>query len=158
MKLIPSNITCPSCQGPMVPTVVKCGACELEVKANFTLNEFASLSPEDLHFLRIFVHCEGRIRDMESALGVSYPTIKTRLAKLKSSLGEAAGEDGTAPGTSSMSAGTDLHALSASPADAVRREIKAHATEVLRDLEAGRVTFAEAMKRIRGPGRGERDV
>jgi hypothetical protein len=153
MKFIPSNIGCPNCQGAMVPVVVRCEACALEVKGSFRLNEFATLSPEDLHFLRIFVHCEGRIREMESALGVSYPTIKARLAKLKQALGETAGEEGIAPETSSMSAGKDLHHSSAAPADAARQEIKAEAAEVLRDLEAGRVSFGEAMKRIRGESR-----
>jgi hypothetical protein len=136
----------------MVPVVVRCEACELEVKGNFRLNEFAMLSPEDLHFLRIFVHCEGRIREMESALGVSYPTIKGKLAKLKASLGEViAGGDETAPGTYSTSAGEVPQTDSAPPADA---DPRAMAAGVLRDLEAGKVSFAEAMERIRGRGRG----
>ena len=64
----------------MRSAVLACDACDLRVEARFFGNEFAALSDEDLHFLRIFIHTEGRIRDMESALGVSYPTVKARLA------------------------------------------------------------------------------
>jgi hypothetical protein len=50
------------------------------------MNEFAALGPEHLQFLRIFILNEGRIRDMEAALGVSYPTIKARIKDLKAVL------------------------------------------------------------------------
>jgi hypothetical protein len=59
---------------------------DARVDGEFALNEFARLSADDLQFLRLFVHLEGRIRDMESALGVSYPTIKARIAALKRTL------------------------------------------------------------------------
>jgi hypothetical protein len=36
-----------------------------------------------LHFLHVFIHCEGKIADMEKALGISYPTVKSKLTKLK---------------------------------------------------------------------------
>jgi hypothetical protein len=70
---------------------LECKPCELRLEGHFvteppTGNEFSNLPDEDLHLLRIFVHCEGSIREMESALGVSYPTIKSRLAKLRESL------------------------------------------------------------------------
>ena len=50
------------------------------------MNEFGSLTPDELHFLRVFIYCEGRIRDMEAALGVSYPTVKGHLATIKQKL------------------------------------------------------------------------
>src|SRR5437763_570969 len=58
----------------------------LSSHGQFANNECTSLGEDDLHFLRIFVLCEGRIRDMESAMGVSYPTIKARMAQLKAAL------------------------------------------------------------------------
>jgi len=86
MKKINSNIQCPSCQKPLMPKKLGCDHCELTVSGNFALNEFFALSPEELHFLRIFIHFEGRIGDMEKALGVSYPTVKASLTKLKKAL------------------------------------------------------------------------
>ena len=67
----------------MYPKLLRCADCGLEVSTRYAANEFAQLTDEQLHLLRIFVLCEGRIRDMESALGVSYPTVKARLAGLR---------------------------------------------------------------------------
>jgi hypothetical protein len=126
-------IRCPSCHGPLVPVALACEACDIRVEGRFAGNEFASLSQEDLHFLRIFVHCEGRIREMESALGVSYPTIKARLAKLKESLA-------TPPSTT------------AAPTPPTPDP----AATILQDLDAGRITFEEAMKQIKQNREGDR--
>lgn len=76
---------CPACAKPMHPKVLEC-ACGVRVEGPISANEFASLSPEQLHMLRIFIKCEGRIRDMEAALGISYPTVKTRIKELKDAL------------------------------------------------------------------------
>jgi hypothetical protein len=66
------------------------------VKGSFAGNEFGGLDGRLLHFLRIFVHCEGRIKDMEKALGVSYPTVKGMMAELKAALGLAVQEETSA--------------------------------------------------------------
>jgi hypothetical protein len=125
---IRTQIRCPSCQGPLVPTELHCGACDLSIRGTFAANEFASLGEEDLHFLRIFVLCEGRIREMESALGVSYPTIKSRLAQLKAALGAAAAEP---PGGTAGAAAADPQQV------------------LLKQLDAGQITFDEAMAGLR---------
>ena len=111
----------------MVPAALRCGVCDLTVTGAFVSNEFASLGEEELHFLRIFVHCEGRIREMESALGVSYPTIKNRLTKLKEVL--AAGVVGTQP--------------------AVAGFVGDEKGEIVAALERGRISFEEAMERLK---------
>jgi hypothetical protein len=38
------------------------------------------------HFLMVFVHCGGKISDVEKALGISYPTVKAKLGKLQTLL------------------------------------------------------------------------
>jgi hypothetical protein len=130
MKLIDSNLACPSCQAALKPKLLVCPACDIKVEGPFQLNEFATLAQDDLHFLRIFVRCEGRIRDMESALGLSYPTIRARLTALKHKL---AGE-GAEPGG-------EGHAAKAPEAPDVGA--------ILEQLQAGRIPFDEAMKRIK---------
>ncbi len=122
----------------MVPVGLKCGACELTVTGEFVSNEFASLGEEELHFLRIFVHCEGRIREMESALGVSYPTIKNRLAKLKEVY--AAGAEATAPEV--VGFGGDVVGF-------VGDDERDDKGDIVAALEAGRISFEEAMERLK---------
>ena len=60
--------------------------CGVKIDAPIATNEFAALSGEQLHFLRMFVRCEGRIRDLEAGLGISYPTVKARIRDLKTAL------------------------------------------------------------------------
>lgn len=126
MSKIYSNLQCPSCSDTLLPRVLECAHCDIKVEGPFHLNEFATLSSEDLHFLRIFVRCEGRVRDMEPALGLSYPTIRARLSNLKTKLMESA--EIQSQETSSKPESTQ---------------------EILKQLELGRISFEDAMDRIK---------
>lgn len=142
MKLLPAHLLCPSCHGPLRPAVLTCDDCNLRVEGQFQRNEFASLGADDLHLLRIFIHTEGRIRDMEAALGLSYPTIKSRLAALRAKLSPPS-ESPRPPGPPDEPAGppTEPSADEGGPAEAPR--------DVLRQLEQGQIPFDEAIQRIR---------
>lgn len=145
MKLIDSNLACPSCHGALQPKVLACPVCDLKVEGPFQLNEFAALSPDDLHFLRIFLGCEGRIRDMESALGLSYPTIRTRLTALKTKiLGEETLGDGKGDGKKD-----------AKPSSARKASDSPAVGEILKSLEAGAIPFDEAMEKIKSLRAGQ---
>lgn len=133
-----SNHTpCPACHGRLYPKLLRCADCGLEVSTRYGGNEFADLEPEDLHLLRIFVVCEGRIRDMESALGVSYPTVKSRLAALRSRLGLASDDSKEKPAQSKRE-----------PKREPERE-PTTAREVLDQLADGTLTYEEALPKIR---------
>jgi hypothetical protein len=141
MKDIDSNLACPACQTPLRPKLLVCPACDIKVEGPFQFNEFAALGADDLHFLRIFIRSEGRIRDMESALGLSYPTIRARLTALKHKLA------GEAPAAGPSAAET-------SPPPGEEEAVAA----VLSRLNAGEIPFHEAMqsiKRIRARTRTE---
>jgi hypothetical protein len=43
--------------------------------------------PEELYFIEIFLKNEGNIKLMEKDLGVSYPTVKSRLKNIIQTLG-----------------------------------------------------------------------
>lgn len=45
----------------------------------FPLPPLARLTPEHQAFIETFLHCRGVIRDVERALGISYPTVRARL-------------------------------------------------------------------------------
>ncbi len=58
----------------------------IAVEGDFELPRLAQLPAEDQIFVAAFVHCHGSIKQMEKSFGVSYPTIKNRLARLASQL------------------------------------------------------------------------
>jgi hypothetical protein len=132
---IDANIRCPSCNGQLYPKVLACDACGLKVEGEFILNEFDFLAPDELHFLRVFVQCEGSIRDMEAALGVSYPTVKARLAAIKGKL--ALEGPGPGPGTEAKGPTADVSGP------------RPTADEILARLEHGEIDHAEAVRLLR---------
>lgn len=138
---IDANIRCPSCNGQLYPRVLVCDSCGLKVEGEFVLNEFDSLSPDELHFLRVFIHCEGRIRDMEAALGVSYPTVKGLLASIKEKLARSSPRfAASAPRAAADGAG----------------EPETTPEDILDQLESGKIGHEEAVRRIRSARKGKR--
>ena len=71
----------PAFQQPMLPHGLRC-RCGVRVDGPLQINEFANLDQG----LRMFVLMEGRITDLEKALGISYPAVKSRIRELKSAL------------------------------------------------------------------------
>ena len=143
---IDANIRCPSCNGQLYPRVLVCESCGLKVEGEFVLNEFDSLSPDELHFLRVFVQCEGRIRDMEAALGVSYPTVKGLLAAIKDKLSQRSPRfAATAPRAESDAA----EGVGAGSPNARGTSVDASADEILDQLESGQLSYKEAVRLLR---------
>lgn len=48
------------------------------VRGAFELNEFATLAPEHLEFLRLYIKVRGNLKEVERVLGLSYPTVRSR--------------------------------------------------------------------------------
>lgn len=147
MKQISANMLCPACKGPLHPRILECRDCGIKIEAQFEGSEFDNLSPDECHFLRIFISCEGRIRDMESALGVSYPTVKARLTSLKERLGLSAEVSGLADETSEPETqaepAEDLHKPEDQQVDGL------NISTLLDSMEKGLVGFDEAMKKLK---------
>jgi hypothetical protein len=144
---IDANIRCPSCNGQLYPRVMVCDSCGLKVEGEFVMNEFDSLKPDELHFLRVFVQCEGRIRDMEAALGVSYPTVKGLLASIKEKLSL------KSPRFAASAQGPDRVP---GPADAgADHAPDASADQILDQLESGQISYKDAVRLLRSARKRE---
>lgn len=74
---IPSR--CPACSSATYVERVRCGECGTAVEGHFSSGWTSALSPEQLAFVELFIHCRGKIKDVEQALGLSYPTVIARL-------------------------------------------------------------------------------
>ncbi len=144
-----TNIRCPSCSGQLFPRVLVCDSCGIKIEGEFAQNEFAALTPDELHFLRVFIHCEGRIRDMEAALGVSYPTVKAHLTGIKNRLNLGSESFGASPDAEPASNAESVDATT----EEGSREPPGVAS-VLEELEQGRLSYKEALKLIKNLKKG----
>ena len=61
------------------------------MRGHFELAPYRSLDAEQIRFLETFLRCRGIIRDVEASLGISYPTVRSRLDALLNALGFADG-------------------------------------------------------------------
>ena len=74
------NITaCPVCDHTLEVTEMACPACQTRLHGRFDRSPLTRLAPEHQTFIETFIQCRGIIRDVERALGVSYPTVRARL-------------------------------------------------------------------------------
>lgn len=78
---------CPLCSGELEVTEIHCIQCDVQMHGQFTIAPYRNLDAEQVRFLETFLRCRGVIRDMEAALGISYPTVRARLDALLTSLG-----------------------------------------------------------------------
>jgi hypothetical protein len=73
---------CPYCGTAMAVTQMSCGHCRLAVNANFPMSRVAGLPVEHQRFVEMFVLAGGNLKEIAEQVGVSYPTIRSRLDKV----------------------------------------------------------------------------
>ncbi|MDQ4078169.1 MAG: DUF2089 domain-containing protein [Chloroflexota bacterium] len=135
MNRLPTS--CPFCEGELLVQRLYCRGCDITIDGHFSvgslsefdetqmpvLRRFARLSPEQLQFLEAFVRCEGKLNRLEEEIGLSYPTLRSRLNDVVRDLGFSPREE--------------------EKAQAVDRR------KVLNDLQAGRISTEEATQLLR---------
>lgn len=100
------------CTEELILTRLTCPSCHTEISGTFAQCRFCRLSAEDQSLLEVFLRSRGNMRDVQSHLGVSYPTARQRFHELLRRLGL----DEPVPDVD----------------------------EVMQDLQAGRISVAEA--------------
>jgi hypothetical protein len=78
---------CPICAAQLRVVRLECGSCGTRLEGSFSLGRFHSLSTEQLEFLEAFVRSRGNFKDLERELGISYPTVRSRLDAVIRALG-----------------------------------------------------------------------
>jgi len=127
----PLPARCPFCQGPLTVTRLHCDACDITIEGRFSAvlaSPLARLSEAQLRFVEAFLRAEGKFSRLERELGLSYPTLRNRLREILQTMGAAPAAGPVPPKT---------------PSSAERQRI-------LDELEAGRISPAEAARRLRG--------
>lgn len=134
--MLPLPKRCPLTGGEIIVTRFYCPQADVSVEGRFAVEQppFAQLAPEQLKFVEIFVRNEGKLNRMEDELGLSYPTIRSRLHEIIRTLGYEPGRDEPAPPSAPLQPGTSLP----------------DRKQVLAELDAGRISFEEAMQQLGG--------
>ena len=71
---------------PFTVERVRLSGSEIAVEGSFELPPLARLTAEDQVFVTAFLRCHGSIKEMEQLFGISYPTVKNRLASIAGKL------------------------------------------------------------------------
>jgi len=91
--MYPVPTECPICHDDLLVTRLVCRNCGTALEGRFTLGRLSQLTSEQLHFVEIFLRCEGKINRVQEELGLSYPTVRSRLEEVIRALGyEVGGE------------------------------------------------------------------
>jgi len=78
---------CPICNETLRVVRLDCESCGTRLEGSFSLGRFHSLSTDQLQFLETFIRARGNFKDVERELGISYPTVRSRLDAVIRSLG-----------------------------------------------------------------------
>lgn len=138
--------TCPVCSGELAVTRLHCRSCGTTLEGDFSVGRFGRLSREQLALLESFLRSRGNLRDMERELGLSYPTVRSRVEALVRSLGF--GPRGDADEAADTPDGADASADAAS--------LLATRQDVLERLARHEISAEDAATAIRNLGRSPR--
>jgi hypothetical protein len=135
--------TCPVCAGELAISRLHCRTCGTTLEGEFGVGRFGKLTREQLALLESFLRSRGNLKEMERALGISYPTVRARVESLVQALGLADGE--AVPGADDEEADADERAAESDTANE-RRAI----LERLANREIDATAAAEALRNLEG--------
>jgi len=137
--------TCPVCQGELTVTRLHCRSCGTALEGEFGVGRFGRLEREQLTFLESFLRSRGNLKEMERELGISYPTIRSRLETLLRALGLG---DGSVPPIQDAEA----ESMPQEPAPS-QEDLAAERRAILERLSRHELSADEAAAAIRALGR-----
>jgi hypothetical protein len=105
----------------MSTTELTCGDCGTAIKSKFAGCSVCRLSDDMYDFLMVFIKARGSIKEMEKELGISYPTVRSRIDDLQRAMGFQT------------------------------REMAESSRDILDALEKGEISAEEAEARLKGP-------
>jgi hypothetical protein len=78
---------CPICSEQLKVVRLECDSCGTRMEGSFSLGRFHALSSDQLEFLETFIRARGNFKDIERELGISYPTVRSRIDAMIRALG-----------------------------------------------------------------------
>ncbi|MCB5278646.1 MAG: DUF2089 domain-containing protein [Candidatus Cloacimonetes bacterium] len=77
---------CPICNGELEIRCYHCPKCDINFEGSFSRNWLEGFSAYQLEFIKLFLLVQGNLKEMQKHLGISYPTIKNRLAEINAKM------------------------------------------------------------------------
>jgi hypothetical protein len=78
---------CPVCGDDLEVVRLECQTCHTAIEGHFTLGSLWRLDEEQQRFVETFLEVRGNIKEMERELGISYPTVRSRLDAILRTMG-----------------------------------------------------------------------
>ena len=91
--MYPVPTECPVCRDNLLVTRLACRNCGTNLEGRLIMGRLFQLTPEQLHFVEVFLRSEGKINRVQEELGLSYPTVRSRLVEVIRALGYEVGEE-----------------------------------------------------------------
>lgn len=123
MKKFKGLPLCPVCNSMMEVKALECPSCEVKLEGTFTPSSLKYLGEKEEEFVMLFLQARGNIKEMERLLGISYPTVRSKLEAI-------------------------IEKLGLTPIE-VEEEEKFSRMEILRKLEKGELSSREAAELIK---------
>ena len=148
--------TCPVCSSELAVTRLHCGSCGTSIEGDFRVGRFGRLSREQMAVLESFLRSRGNLRDMERELGLSYPTVRSRVDAVVRVLGFGdAQAEGGAGGTKPIGDSTQGQEP-VRPEDDAGDGVRAERRAILERLAKHEISATDAAEAIRALGRAGR--
>ncbi len=117
---------CPVCNSGLEVTKLHCPHCDTGIEGRFQICKFCQLPPDQKAFVEVFIKSRGNIKEVEKELGISYPTVRSRLEAVIESLG-----------------------YKPQPVPKDDPEAKEKRKTILEDLNSGKISSEEAIAKLR---------
>ena len=140
MYAVPSE--CPVCHDDLHISQLVCRNCGTEIRGSFEMDRLSQLIPEQRYFVEVFLLCEGKLNCVQEELGISYPTVRSRLDEIIRALKR---ERVAAPQPMPMPQVAPVSAIPAAPVvDAAQHQ------EILDRLARQEISLEEALQLLEG--------
>lgn len=113
--------TCPSCRHSLAITELTCPHCHITIRGQFESHPSLELTEEQMAFLKVFVVSRGNLKEIERILGISYPTVRSKLDQL-------------------------VEVFQPDPEFSMARERPADRRSILEHIQSGKLGVAEGLK------------
>lgn len=139
---------CPVCNHRLRIARMRCPHCGTVIEGDYEPGKFGRLTREQRGFAELFIASRGNLRELERMLGISYPTVRSRLEAVIQALGYPPDRRGTEAGSEE---GQEL--VHPTPAGGGERQER---KQILSALERGEISVREALARLTGQGEAGR--